>query len=269
MPSSSRTRGSRRSGRRTSSSDSARLLVRVPRVRVSQRRLEGRARYRQSALSREAQPAECAFPLRRPCRMRFSVECAFPQLGKRRSVSWKSTFYVCRLTKRRILEVPPHAKAHSVNGTRNQPNGTAARILDQNKSATRATSAMGVARGCRARSGIAGPRWVTDGAGATEGRRAPREVRHRPYGPIPARRAGGCASLAAKRQVEVARRLSPTICASRERYPMTAPPIRWGQHRETLLSAVRSECSSWLIGHARGYTEYAATSAQWSSKMSG
>ena len=153
----------------------------------------------QNALSREAQPAECAFPLRRPPRMRFSVECAFPHLRKRRSVSWKSTFYVCRLTKRRILEVPPHAKAHSVNGTRNQPNGTAARILDQNKSATRATSAMGVARGCRARSGIAGPRWVTDGAGVEEGRRAPREVRHRPYGPIPARRAGGCASLAAKR----------------------------------------------------------------------
>ena len=36
--------------------------------------------------------------------------------------------------------------------------------MDQNKSAIRATSAMGVARGCRARSGTAGPRWVTDGA---------------------------------------------------------------------------------------------------------
>ena len=163
----------------------------------------------QNALSREAQPAECAFPLRHSSRMRFSVECAFPHLRKRRSVSWKSTFYVCRLTKRRILEVSSHAKAHSVNGDRNQPNGTAARILDQNKSVTRVASAMGVARGCRARSGTAGPRWVTDGAGAeegrlaprgaTEGRRAPREVRHRPYGPIPARRAGGCASLAAKR----------------------------------------------------------------------
>ena len=153
----------------------------------------------QNALSREAQPAECAFPLRRPPRMRFSVECAFPHLRKRRSVSWKSTFYVCRLTKRRILEVSSHAKAHSVNGDRNQPNGTAVGILDQNKSAIRATSAMGVARGCRARSGTAGPRWVADGAGATEGRRAPREVRHRPYGPIPARRVGGCASLAAKR----------------------------------------------------------------------
>ena len=163
----------------------------------------------QNALSREAQPAECAFPLRRPCRMRFSVECAFPQLGKRGATSWKSTFYVCRLTKRRILEVSSHAKAHSVNGDRNQPNGTAVGILDQNKSAIRAASAMGVARGCRARSGIAGLRWVTDGAGATEGRRAlrgvtesqraPREVRHRPYGPIPARRAGGCVSLAAKR----------------------------------------------------------------------
>ena len=118
----------------------------------------------QNALSREAQPAECAFPLRRPPRMRFSVECAFPHLGKRRSVSWKSTFYVCRLTKRRILEVSSHAKAHSVNGDRNQPNGTAVGILDQNKSAIRATSAMGAARGCRARSGTAGPRWVTDGA---------------------------------------------------------------------------------------------------------
>ena len=203
MPFSSRTRGSRRLDRRTSPSDSARLLV-----HVSRRCPEGRACYRQSALFREAQRAECAFPLRRSPRMRFSVECGFPHLRKRRSVSWKSAFYVFRLTKRRILEVPSHAKAHSVNGDRNQPNGTAAKILDQNKSVTRAASAMGVARGCRARSGTAGPRWVTDGAGAeegrlaprgaTEGRRAPREVRHRPYGPIPARRAGGCASLAAK-----------------------------------------------------------------------
>ena len=118
----------------------------------------------QNALFREAQRAECAFPLRHPPRMCFSVECAFPQLGKRGATSWKSTFYVCRLTKRRILEVSSHAKAHSVNGDRNQPNGTAVGILDQNKSAIRATSAMGAARGCRARSGTAGPRWVTDGA---------------------------------------------------------------------------------------------------------
>ena len=35
--------------------------------------------------------------------MRFSVECAFPYLRKRRPASRKSAFYTHRLTKRRIL----------------------------------------------------------------------------------------------------------------------------------------------------------------------
>lgn len=52
------------------------------------------------------------------------------------------------------------------------------------------------------------------------------------------------------------------MCAVRERYPMTVPPIRWEQHREMLLSAVRVECSSWLVGHARGYTKHGATSTE-------
>ena len=39
------------------------------------------------------------------------------------------------------------------------------------------------------------PGRLAGGAGAEEGRRAPREARHRPHGPIPARRAGWCVNL--------------------------------------------------------------------------
>ena len=43
------------------------------------------------------------------------------------------------------------------------------------------------------------PGRLAGGAGAEEGRRAPREARHRPHGPIPARRAGRCANLTSER----------------------------------------------------------------------
>ena len=55
--------------------------------------------------------------------MRFSVECAFPQLGKRRPTSRKSALCVDSLTQKRILgptltqkrilDSTPHAEAHS------------------------------------------------------------------------------------------------------------------------------------------------------------
>ena len=60
--------------------------------------------------------AECAFPSRRSHRMRLSVECAFPELGKRGAVSRKSTFWVCDLTEKRILGGRGHGKAHSACG---------------------------------------------------------------------------------------------------------------------------------------------------------
>ena len=61
-------------------------------------------------------------------RMRFSVKCAFPHLGKRGAGSRKSAFCGCDvtekrslararrayLTEKRILHVGPHGKAHSV-----------------------------------------------------------------------------------------------------------------------------------------------------------
>ena len=61
-------------------------------------------------------------------RMRFSVECAFPHLGKRGVASRKSAVCGCdvtekrslarahraHLTEKRILHVGPHGKAHSV-----------------------------------------------------------------------------------------------------------------------------------------------------------
>gem|GEM_PF-3039613 len=56
---------------------------------------------------------ECAFPYSTGCRMRFSVECAFPHLRKRRPASRKSAFWPWALTENRILAVGPHAKAHS------------------------------------------------------------------------------------------------------------------------------------------------------------
>ena len=43
------------------------------------------------------------------------------------------------------------------------------------------------------------PGRLAGGAGAEEGRRALREARHRPHGPIPARRAGWCANLTSER----------------------------------------------------------------------
>ena len=45
--------------------------------------------------------------------MRLSVECAFPQLGKRRPTSRKSAFWVRPLTKKCILGPTPHEKVHS------------------------------------------------------------------------------------------------------------------------------------------------------------
>ena len=47
--------------------------------------------------------------------MRFSVKCAFPHLGKRRPTSRESAFCTGALTKNRILDSTPHAKAHSVS----------------------------------------------------------------------------------------------------------------------------------------------------------
>ena len=46
-------------------------------------------------------------------RVRFSVECVFPHLGKRDATSRKSAFSNRRLTEKRILHVGPHGKAHS------------------------------------------------------------------------------------------------------------------------------------------------------------
>ena len=45
--------------------------------------------------------------------MRFSVECAFPHLGKRGAASRKSALCHLRLTEKRILQPTPHGKAHS------------------------------------------------------------------------------------------------------------------------------------------------------------
>ena len=77
----------------------------------------------QNASFREIVPPECAFSYGTGCRMRFSVECAFPQLGKRRPTSRKSALCVDSLTQKRILgptltqkrilDSTPHAEAHS------------------------------------------------------------------------------------------------------------------------------------------------------------
>ena len=46
-------------------------------------------------------------------RMRFSVKCAFPHLGKRRAASRKTALCSRRLTEKRTLAQPPHGKVHS------------------------------------------------------------------------------------------------------------------------------------------------------------
>ena len=45
--------------------------------------------------------------------MRFSVECAFPHLGKRGATSRKSAFCYLRLTEKRTLQPTSHGKTHS------------------------------------------------------------------------------------------------------------------------------------------------------------
>ncbi len=52
----------------------------------------------QNALFREAPAPDCAFPSRRSCRMRLSVECAFPHLGKRGAAPRKSAVWDARFT---------------------------------------------------------------------------------------------------------------------------------------------------------------------------
>ena len=60
----------------------------------------------QNALFRHDATAECFFPLRHSSRMRFSVECAFPHLGKRGAASRKGALCNLRLTEKRILRAP-------------------------------------------------------------------------------------------------------------------------------------------------------------------
>ena len=67
-----------------------------------------------NALFGNVATTECAFPYSTGCRMRFSVECAFPHLRKRRPASRKSAFWPWALTQRRTLTPVPHGKPHSV-----------------------------------------------------------------------------------------------------------------------------------------------------------
>ena len=67
----------------------------------------------QNALSREAQPAECAFPLRRPSRMRFPVMPNVQNAFFRRMRFSSPAQTSVRLMEKRILCFPPHEKTHS------------------------------------------------------------------------------------------------------------------------------------------------------------
>ena len=70
----------------------------------------------QNASFRDVSVAECVFPSHRDHRMRFSVECAFSHLRKRRATSRKSALCPRCLTEKRILCTVSHGKAHSVCG---------------------------------------------------------------------------------------------------------------------------------------------------------
>ena len=67
----------------------------------------------QNALFRDVAGPGCAFPSRRGHRVRLSVECAFPYLGKRGAVSRKSAFCAGTLTEKHTLGGWGHGKAHS------------------------------------------------------------------------------------------------------------------------------------------------------------
>ena len=69
-----------------------------------------------NALFGNVATAECAFPYSTGCRMRLSVECAFPHLRKRRPASRKSAFWPWALTQKRTLAPAPHGKPHSGYG---------------------------------------------------------------------------------------------------------------------------------------------------------
>ena len=66
--------------------------------------------------ARQQSPRVRLFVRVRP-RVRFSVECAFPHLGKRGAASRKSAFCTLDLTEKRILCRRPHGKAHSAVAT--------------------------------------------------------------------------------------------------------------------------------------------------------
>ena len=85
----------------------------------------------QNASFREIVPPECAFPYGTGCRMRFSVECAFPHLGKRRAASRKSAFCALGLTKKCSLCVGPHGKVQSAPST-SRKSAFCARAVAQN-----------------------------------------------------------------------------------------------------------------------------------------
>ena len=70
----------------------------------------------QNASFRDVSVAECTFPSHRHRRMRFSVECAFSHLRKRRATSRKSALCPRCLTEKRILCTVSHGKAHSGPG---------------------------------------------------------------------------------------------------------------------------------------------------------
>ena len=67
----------------------------------------------QNALFRESDTPRARLYVSRRCRMRFSVECAFPYLRKRGATSRKGAFCADGLTQKRSLQPSPHGKARS------------------------------------------------------------------------------------------------------------------------------------------------------------
>ena len=83
--------------------------------RLTEKRILQPAPHGKAHSARQQSPRVRLFVRVRP-RVRFSVECAFPHLGKRGATSRKSAFCNRHLTEKRILHVGPHGKAHSPTG---------------------------------------------------------------------------------------------------------------------------------------------------------
>ena len=96
--------------------------------RLTEKRILQPAPHGKAHSARQQSPRVRLFVRVRP-RVRFSVECAFPHLGKRGATSRKSAFWSRRLTEKRTLQPTSHGKPHSAIPRSHRPHLSVTRHL--------------------------------------------------------------------------------------------------------------------------------------------